>query len=171
MHIPEPNEYDAYYYKYISLVDEPDLLKVLEAQPAQLNGMLAGLDEERGRYAYAEGKWSIKEAISHLIDAERIFAYRALRISRGDETPIEGFEQDGYIENSYANDRTFNDLLGELTESRQANLRMLKNLREGDWTRMGTASGNPISVRALGYIMAGHILHHVKIFREKYLII
>jgi hypothetical protein len=170
MHLPEQNEYNAYYYKYVSLVNGPDLIEVLEAQPSELNEMLGRLDEEKGRFAYAEGKWSIKEAISHLIDGERIFAYRALRISRGDETPLEGFEQDGYIENSHANDRPFADLLGELTESRQANLRMLRNLRERDWTRMGTASGSPVSVRALGYIMAGHIRHHINIFRDSYMI-
>ena len=167
---PEPSEYNPYYEKYISLVTESDLLDVLELQPAELDSLLGHLDEEKGKFAYAEGKWTVKEAISHLIDGERIFAYRVLRISRGDETPIEGFDQDGYIENSYANERTFRDLLDELTESRRANLRMLRNLHEDGWKRMGTASDSPISVRGLGYIMAGHVRHHINIFRDQYLL-
>jgi hypothetical protein len=167
---PETTEFDPYYDKYISLVTEPDLLKVLEEQPDELDSLLGSLDEERGRYAYAEGKWTIKEVMSHLIDGERIFAYRILRISRGDKTPIEGFEQDGYIENSYANERSFDDLLDEFRLQRTANLRLLKNFREDDWARMGTSSEKPISVRALGFIMAGHIRHHIRIFRERYLV-
>lgn len=167
---PETAEFDPYYDKYISLVTEPDLLKVLEEQPDELDSLFGSLVEERGRYAYAEGKWTIKEVMSHLIDGERIFAYRILRISRGDKTPIEGFEQDGYIENSYANERSFDDLLDEFRLQRTANLRLLKNFREDDWARMGTSSEKPISVRALGFIMAGHIRHHIRIFRERYLV-
>lgn len=166
---PDAKEYDTYYDRYISLITEPDLIAVLDGQPAQLRSLLGGLSEEKGTLAYAEGKWTIKEVISHLIDGERIFAYRILRISRGDETPIEGFEQDGYIENSRANKRDFDDLLNEFTLERQANLHMLKNLRDDGWQRMGTASEKPVSARALGYIMAGHIRHHINILKERYL--
>lgn len=169
MQKPEISEYDPYYAKYISLITEPDLIKVLEEQPAELRSLLGSLDEEKGKFAYAEGKWTIKESISHLIDGERIFAYRVLRISRGDKTPIEGFEQDGYIENSHANDRSFDDLLEELGLLRKANVRLLKTLREDGWMRTGTASEKPISVRALGYIMAGHVRHHIGIFKGQYL--
>lgn len=169
MQKPEISEYDPYYAKYISLITEPDLIKVLEEQPAELRSLLGSLDEEKGKFAYAEGKWTIKESISHLIDGERIFAYRVLRISRGDKTPIEGFEQDGYIENSHANDRSFDDLLEELGLLRKANVRLLKTLREDGWMRTGTASEKPISVRALGYIMAGHVRHHISIFKGQYL--
>ena len=94
---PETSEYNPYYEKYISLIEEGELLNALERQPSELRSLLNGLDEEKGKYAYADGKWSIKEVLSHLIDGERIFSYRVLRISRGDETPIEGFEQDEYI--------------------------------------------------------------------------
>lgn len=166
---PETTEYDPYYERYISLVTEPGLVQVLESQPDELSSLFAGLDETRGMHTYAEGKWTIKEVLSHLIDGERIFGYRALRISRGDETPIEGFEQDGYIENSHANERSFGDLLGEFSLQREANVHMLKNLRDEGWQRMGTASEKPVSVRALGYIMAGHIRHHINIFKDKYL--
>jgi hypothetical protein len=104
-----------------------------------------------------------------LIDGERIFGYRVLRISRGDETPIEGFEQDGYIENSHANERSFENLLEELSLQRNANLLMLKNLRDDGWKRLGTASQSPVSVRALGFIMAGHVRHHINILKAQYL--
>jgi len=166
---PETSEYNPYYEKYISLIEEGELLNALERQPSELRSLLNGLDEEKGKYAYADGKWSIKEVLSHLIDGERIFGYRVLRISRGDETPIEGFEQDGYIENSHANERSFEDLLEELSLQRNANLRMLKNLREDGWKRLGTASQSPVSVRALGFIMAGHVRHHINILKAQYL--
>jgi len=166
---PETSEYNPYYEKYISLIEEGELLNALERQPSELRSLLNGLDEEKGKYAYADGKWSIKEVLSHLIDGERIFGYRVLRISRGDETPIEGFEQDGYIENSHANERSFDDLLEELSLQRNANLRMLKNLRDDGWKRLGTASQSPVSVRALGFIMAGHVRHHINILKAQYL--
>ena len=166
---PDASEYNEYYGKYISLVDETDLIGVLESQIDELKAIFATLPEERGTHVYAEGKWTLKEVLSHLIDGERHFAYRSLRISRGDKTPIEGFEQDGYIEYSHANERSFDDLLGEFTELRQANLRQFRNLSEADWLRLGTASGYPFSVRALGYIMAGHVRHHVAILNERYL--
>lgn len=167
---PEKAEYDAYYERYISLVDENGLLETLAAQPGELHELLASLPDERGSYAYAEGKWTIKEVLSHLIDGERMFAYRILRIARGDTTPIEGFEQDGYIENAHAGRRSFAYLIDEIRLLREANLFLLKNLDEKDWLRMGTASGLPVSVRALAYIMAGHISHHVTILRDRYLI-
>lgn len=166
---PTPEEFNPYYGGYISQVSETDLIGVLEAQPAEVADVFGGLDESKGTFAYAEGKWTIKEVLSHLIDGERHFAHRLHRISRGDMTPIEGFEQDDYIETSYANERTFADLVAEFSELRQANLRPLRTLTESDWKRMGTASGSPISVRALGFIMAGHVRHHFNILKERYL--
>lgn len=165
---PSAEEFNEYYGKYIETVTEPDLLGVLAAQPGDVETIFGSLDESKGTYAYGEGKWTLKEVLSHLIDGERHFAYRLHRISRGDTTPIEGFEQDGYIENSYANERTFADLIAEFTELRRANLRPLQTLSESDWTRMGAASGFPVSVRALAYIMAGHVRHHLAIIRERY---
>jgi len=167
---PAAEEFNEYYGRYITQVTEPDLLGVLAAQPAEIAGVFGSLDESKGTYAYDEGKWTLKEVLSHLIDGERHFAYRVHRISRGDTTPIEGFEQDGYIENSYANERTFADLIAEFTELRHANLRQLKMLSESDWIRTGTASGFPVSVRALAFIMAGHIRHHTAIVNERYLV-
>lgn len=165
---PAAEEFNAYYGGYISQVTEPDLLGVLASQPDEVAAVFGSLDESRGTFAYADGKWTIKELLSHVIDGERHFAHRVHRISRGDLTPIEGFEQDGYIATSHAHERTFADLIAEFSELRQANLRMLNSLDKVDWLRMGTASGFPISVRALAFIMAGHVRHHVKIVNERY---
>ena len=168
MNRPEINEFAPYYERYISLVDG-DVLSTLDAQPAELYSLFSDLEEEKGRFAYAEGKWTIKELLSHIIDGERMFAYRVLRISRGDETPIEGFEQDGYIENANANNRCFSDLLTEFDLLRQANMLMFNNLSDEASMRVGTASENKVSVRALAHIMAGHVRHHINILNDRYL--
>lgn len=166
---PEPTEYDRYYEGYVSLVEETDVLAALENQIAEIENLFSEITEEKSLYAYAEGKWTIRELLGHLTDGERIFAYRALRISRSDKTPIEGFEQDGYIENSNFNRMKFKDLVEELLLSRKANLLLFKNLSDEAWSRMGTASGVPVSVRALAFIMVGHVRHHLHILRERYL--
>lgn len=144
-------------------------MSVLGSQRAEIRSLFAGTPEEKGTFAYADGKWTLKEVLSHLIDGERIFSYRILRISRGDKTPIEGFEQNGYIEMSNANNRSFDELLDEFDLQRSSNLLMLDNVSDERSQLMGTASDNPISVRALTYIMAGHIIHHIKILNERYL--
>jgi hypothetical protein len=167
---PETHEFDAYYDAYVSLVGDGNVLAMLEAQPHEVRAIFSGMPEKRGGFAYAEGKWTIKELLSHLIDGERIFAYRILRISRGDETAIEGFEQDGYIENSNANSRSFADLLDEFDLQRRSNLHMIRNLSEDSAKRMGTANGKMVSVRALVFIMAGHIQHHINILKDRYLV-
>lgn len=169
MYKPQTAEYGEYYEKYISLVHEEDIRDAFARQPVELRRLFDGVAEEKGVFRYAEGKWTTKESLSHLIDGERIFAYRMLRISRGDETPIEGFEQDGYIENSNANNRSFADLLDEFELNRKGNVLFLNNLDATGLARMGIASGSPVSVRALANIAIGHVRHHEKIFRENYL--
>lgn len=169
MQKPETSEYAPFYSTYVDLITEPGIVAVLESQPTELQDMFTGRTESDGEFAYAEGKWSIKEVLSHIIDAERIFAYRVLRISRGDTTPLEGFEQNSYIEFAYANERSFGDLLAEFRMIRRANLLMFNHLRDDGWLRTGTASGSAVSVRALAYIMAGHFRHHAGIIRERYL--
>ena len=166
---PETNEFAPYYNTYVSLIEGDGVMAELETQTEILRAAVAGLTEDRGSYAYAEGKWTIKELLSHLIDGERIFAYRVLRISRGDTTPIEGFEQDDYIATSRVNDRTFANLIDEFAFERQANLIMVGNIDDETSKRMGTASDKPVSVRALTYIMAGHVKHHLKILADRYL--
>lgn len=169
MNRPEQNEYDPYYETYVSLVGDGGIVDTLERQAADVKTAFSSIPEEKGPYAYAEGKWSIKELLGHLIDGERMFMYRVFRISRGDQTPIEGFEQDGYIENARSNSRSFEDLLEEFTALRRANVIAYRNFSDDDWLRVGTANQMEITPRALAYIMAGHITHHLKILREKYL--
>lgn len=170
MNRPEKIEYDPYYETYISLVEGGNVLPVLAAQPDELAGIFERVPEEKGLYRYAEGKWSVKELLGHLIDGERMFMYRIFRISRGDQTPIEGFEQDGYIENAHSNDRSFADLLEEFRLLRQANMLFFNNLTDDASQRIGTANNVQISVRALAFIMAGHIRHHISILKERYLV-
>ena len=170
MNRPNESEYDPYYGKYIALVPESEIIGPLDSQPDELQGLFSTVSEDRGTHAYDDGKWTVKEVLSHLIDGERMFAYRVFRIARGDKTPMEGFEQDGYIENSYANTRSFSDLLGEFAQLRQANMAFFRNLKDDDWIRTGTANNAEISVRSLAWIMAGHIRHHVDILKSRYLV-
>ena len=170
MNRPDKAEYDPYYERYVSLVENDDIIDTLAAQPAALQDLIAAMPEDKGTFAYAEGKWSIKELLGHLIDGERMFAYRLFRISRGDKTPIEGFEQDGYIENAHSNTRSFAELLEEFALLRRANMIFFNNLTDDGWARVGTANNVKVSVRALVYIMAGHIEHHLNILKERYLL-
>jgi len=166
---PETTEYAMYYDRYVSLITEMDITAVLKAQPTELQDIFTPLSEEDALFSYDDGKWTMKEVISHIIDGERIFAYRALRIARDDKTPMEGFEQDGYIEYAYANDRGTADLLEEFKLLRRANMLMFDHMNDDAWDRTGTASGSPVSVRGLAYIMAGHVKHHSNILRDRYL--
>jgi hypothetical protein len=165
---PEPGEYAPYYEKYISLVPGTDILGTLEAQRRQMLILLCGRDDKEGDFRYAPGKWSVKEILGHVCDSERIFAYRALRISRADRTPIEGFEQDDYVRNSPFAHRPMAELIEDYIAVRRATVTLFRNLDEQAWARTGTANKNQVSVRALAYITAGHELHHKRILEEKY---
>lgn len=169
MNRPQPNEYDKFYEGYVSLVKENDITAAMQDQLREVRNLFSEITEEGAQFAYAEGKWTIKELLGHLVDGERIFAYRALRISRGDRTPVEGFEQNSYVENSNFSATPLGDLVDEFALLRQANLILFKNLDGEAWLKMGTASDVPVSVRALAYIMVGHIRHHLNILRERYL--
>jgi hypothetical protein len=164
---PTDSEYAPYYARYIALVDG-DLLAALEEQKELLRRLARSIPPERESYQYAEGKWSIREVIGHLIDGERVFGYRAFCISRGDQTPLPGFDQNRYIADSDYDNRSLHDLVDELIAARDLNLRTFHALSEEAWSRMGTASGNPVSVRALAYITAGHITHHVNVLASHY---
>ena len=120
-------------------------------------------------YSYAEGKWTIKEIIQHIIDTERIFAYRALRISRNDKTPLPGFDENDYVDNTNAKRRGIQDLLSEFSAVRHSNLLMYKSFSDEQLRRIGIASNNEVSVRALGFLILGHLKHHQKVFQERYL--
>ena len=165
---PEPGEYAAYYERYIALVPGTDILGALDAQRRQTMLLLSGRQEADGDLRYAPEKWSAKEVLGHVCDSERIFAYRALRISRGDQTPIEGFEQDDYVRNGPMAHRPFCELIEDYIAVRRATLTLLRNLDENAWLRRGIANNNPVSVRALAYMIAGHELHHRRILEERY---
>ena len=166
---PEKNEYAAFYETYISLVKGDDILSVLKQNKIETQNILAEITEEKAHFRYAENKWSIKELVGHIIDTERIFAYRALRFARNDQTPVEGFSQDPYIKNADFDNCRFTDLIAEFAFVRDANILMFQNFPDKAWTRTGTASENLVSVRALAYMIAGHELHHVNILKERYL--
>jgi DinB superfamily len=165
---PEPGENTPYYDRYISLVAGADILGTLEAQRRQMLLLLSGRDEAGGDFRYAPDKWSAKEVLGHVCDTERIFAYRALRISRGDRTPMEGFEQDDYVRNGPFARIALPEIIEDYIAVRRATLTVLRNLNEADWTRRGIANKNEVTVRALAYIIAGHELHHRSILEEKY---
>ncbi len=165
---PEPGEYNPYYDRYISLVGGTDILSTLDNQRRQTLLLLSGRNEEDGNFRYAPEKWSAKEVLGHVCDCERIFAYRALRISRGDQTPIEGFEQDDYVKNGPFARMSLEDIVEDYIAVRRTTLTLFRNLDEASWTRRGVANNNEVTVRALAYSIAGHELHHRGILEEKY---
>src|SRR5215470_17404708 len=166
---PENGEYAAYYEKYIALVPAGDIVDVLEAQRLQTMQLFSARSEREGNFRYAPGKWTVKEVLGHLSDTERIFAYRALRIARGDQTPLSGFEQDDYVKTGGFGERTLAELAQEFAYVRAATIALLGSLDEQAWVRRGVANKNEISVRALAFIIAGHELHHMRILEERYL--
>jgi DinB superfamily len=166
---PETNEYAEYYGKYVSLVADGDINQTLAAQFADTLKLLRSIPEAKGLHAYAPDKWTIKQMLGHVIDCERVFAYRTLCIGRGDQTKFPGFEQDDYVANTDFNARTLADLIDEFVAVRQASLHLFKHFTDAEWRRIGTASDNPVSARALAYIIAGHELYHDALLRERYL--
>ena len=166
---PQPGENVPYYDRYISLVPGNDVLAALDEQRRQMLLLLSGGNESDGDLRYAPEKWSLKEVLGPVNDTERIMSYRALRISRGDATPIEGYEQDDYVRNGPFGRSSLADLIEDYIAVRRATVSLLRNLDEAAWTRRGVANKNEVTVRALAYIIAGHELHHRRSLEEKYL--
>lgn len=166
---PKLGEYKPYYDRYISLIPGNDIIGTLEKQLPKTVALLSGRSDEEGNFRYEPGKWSLKEVIGHLNDTERIMAYRALRIARGDQTPLPGFEQDDFVRDGPFADLSLSSLVEEFQTVRAATLSLLRTFRPQDWTRRGHASDHEITVRALVYIIAGHELHHRNIVEERYL--
>jgi hypothetical protein len=165
---PEATEHAPYYDRYISLIDSTDILGTLDSQRRQMLLLLTSRSEAEADFRYAPDKWSAKEVLGHVCDTERIFAYRALRIARADQTPIEGFEQDDYVRNGPFNRRPLAEIIEDYIAVRRATITLLRNLDEASWLRRGIANKNEITVRALAYITAGHELHHRRILESKY---
>jgi len=166
---PQSNDYAPYYEKYVMLVPDGDFLEILETQLREMKQLLEPLTDAQADFSYAPGKWSIKEVLGHINDAERIFAVRILRIARGDQKPLPGFEQDDYVKVSNAASRKLSDLLEEFSAIRRATIVLIRSLDDASWLRRGTASGKEVSVLAIAFIIAGHTLHHHAILEEKYL--
>ena len=165
---PLESEYAPYYQGYVARVTEDEILPVLRSQPDALDVLLNRVAPEHETFRYADGKWSIREVVGHLIDGERVFGYRAFAIARGDRNNMPGFDQNEYILTSPYNRIDLEDLLSEFRLARLSNIAMLRTLDDESWMRIGTANGSQVSVRALAFIMAGHVRHHMEVLREKY---
>jgi hypothetical protein len=166
---PDATEYGPAYGAYVGRVPEGDLLALLEQQRHETQDLLASVPEGKALYRYAPGKWSIKEVAGHLMDSERVFAYRALRFARGDQTPLSGFDEKHYAAAGTFDARPLRDLAAELDSVRGATIALFRSLDAAALVRRGTANDREVSVRALAYIIAGHERHHVAILRERYL--
>lgn len=168
--LPQTGEYNPAFAGYVSKARAfAAPIDRLEQQLHELLSLLGPLNSDKRLYRYAPGKWSVQQILGHLSDTERIFAYRALRVARADQTPLPSFEQDGYVVASEVERCGWTELLAEFEHVRRASILLLRHLPEAAWTRTGTASGAPISVRALAYIMIGHVEHHLEILRQRYL--
>ncbi len=166
---PLASEYPEYYLPYVRLVPEGDLLSILNNHLAETVALLEGITEEDGHFRYASGKWSIKEVLGHMTDTERIMSYRLMRIGRGDQTPLAGFDENDYIQGSDFNRLPMKNILEDLTATRNATLTLIKNMPEEAWARKGVANNQEQTTRAIAYIIAGHAMHHLKIINERYL--
>lgn len=166
---PDPSEYVAYYGRYIDLVADGPIVEVLRSQLRDTLDLLRSIPEAKASHRYAPEKWSIKEVVGHVADGERVFAYRALRFARADTTELPGFEENEYVKHADFGARSLSHLVDELEAIRGATIRLFEGLGDDAGSRKGIASGNPVTVQALAYIIAGHERHHVKILRERYL--
>lgn len=166
---PATDEYAPYYGKYVQRVPDGDIVAVLRDQIAGTAELLRNASAERADYAYAPGKWTLKEVVGHMIDVERVMSYRALRFSRNDTTDLPGFEENDFVANSNFAKRTLADLVDELEAVRTATVHLATHIDADAMTRRGTANSTSATVRGLLYVIAGHELHHVALIRERYL--
>jgi len=165
---PQPDEYSAFAARYVDLVGKGPIIEILEYLQQMTYNFFLRIDPDKAAYSYAEGKWTLKQVVGHMADTERVFAYRALAFSR-EAIELPGFDQDVYMEKATFNERTLEDLAEEFRTVRESTLFLLKSLTEEQTKQKGIASGNPVSVRGLAYMIAGHEMHHIKILKEKYL--
>ena len=166
---PDSTEYDAYYTDYVAKVEGDRVIDALEAQLAEIGELLGPVDEAKGNSRYAAGKWSVKEVVGHLIDSERVFAYRALAIARGDRASLPGMDQDEYVAGANFDRRGVAELREELEHVRRSSVALFAGLDADAWGRSGIANGVSVTVRALAFIIAGHYAHHAAVLRERYL--
>lgn len=167
---PDRTEAAEYYFTYIDQVGQGDIVEILRQQEPKVHTLFDGVSEERSLHRYAPDKWTIREVVSHLNDTERLFAFRALWFARGFDTPLPSFDQDVAIASAGADARDWRSHIEEFHAVRSATIALFHNLPDAAWGRRGVASGNPFTVRALAYMCAGHVTHHVKILSQRYLV-
>jgi len=167
---PQSSEHPPYYDHYINLVKEDDIIKALKNQVIGAQAIISEIPEDKENYAYAEGKWTIKEVLGHIIDTERILGYRAIRFSRKDKTILPGFDENSFVANANFNKRTLYDLAHEFAIVRESNIASFKHFDEETLNQMGNANGKEVSVRAILFMIVGHAAHHLNIIKSKYLL-
>ncbi|RPE09402.1 DinB family protein [Chitinophaga lutea] len=166
---PLASEYAEFYHGYVTKVKEDDLLTAFRNQTAVSLQFWRELPENKQNYAYATGKWTLKQMLQHIIDAERIFAYRALRFARKDMTPLASFDENSYADEARVDHRSWADMVEEFQYVRNASEHLFRSFDGEEMERSGVASGRPMSVRALGYVIVGHAIHHQDVAKERYL--
>ena len=164
---PSPSEHAPYYGNYIALVTEDDILKVLRAQCDETVNFLRAIPESESTILHPPYTWTIKQVIGHITDGERIFAYRALRIARGDATPLPGFDENIYAQSPEFSRLRLRALIDEFESVRRATISLFENFSPESWPRLGQANNNPVSVRAIAYIIVGHTIHHMNIVKKR----
>jgi hypothetical protein len=165
---PDMSEYAVHYRPYVAQISEDDILAVLDSQREEIRAFARSVAVEREQFAYGPDKWTVRQVFGHLLDVERSFAHRAFSISRNDPTPLPGFDDDLYVAESGSNDTPLSALAEELALTRTANLALFRRFSNAAWRRAGVANNAPVSVRALAFMMAGHIRHHVALLRDLY---
>jgi hypothetical protein len=168
---PDTTEYAEYYGRYVGKVEGSDIVGVLEGQLDRTLALLRGIDERTADFRYEPGKWSVKELLGHLMDTERVFAYRALVFLRNDKAALPGFDQDLWAKEANYSDLPFSEIVQEFEAVRRATIQLLRHVDASGWTRQGTANGKTVTTRALAFLMAGHLEHHVGILKERYLLL
>ena len=166
---PAENEYPEYYRPYIGLVPKGNLVQLLKENLNEVVNLFAGISEEKTYYRYAPGKWSVKELLGHITDTERIMCYRLLRVGRGDQTPLAGFDENDYVKAAQTNNLPMEAIIEDFKAARNATITLIQNLPAQSWTNKGNANGTEITTRAIAYIIAGHQIHHCKIVIDRYL--
>lgn len=164
---PTPDEHVAYFSRYIERV-QGDPLAAMASQIEETTALLFAAGESKAGHRYEPGKWSVREVVGHLMDTERVFSYRAMRMGRGDSTPLPGFDENLYVPGGAFEKRTLADLVADFRAVRASTLALYRGFDEAAWARRGEASGNPASVRSLAFVIPGHERHHVAVLRERY---
>ncbi len=165
---PALGEYAASFERYVGLITEPDVVNVMSRQIRELTELLAGLSDERAGYRYEPTKWTVREVIGHLIDSERVFGYRGMCFARGETAPLPGFEENEYAAHAGADAIPLAELVDEFKDLRESHVAMFRHLPAEAWRRVGTSNSKPLSVRAVAYIIPGHVRHHLIILKERY---